>query len=133
MGDQISQPGAAGEPGFFDSLRAVVDDFTALLHTRLELASTEFEEQMELLKRTLLLGAISLFCTALGVILLTFFIVVVFWDTHRLLALGGLTVFYLAAAVIVGRAAKNKAAGIPKFLSVTIAEFAKDRERMSQP
>ena len=132
MDDEIGQPGAGGEPGFFDSLRAVINDFTALLHTRLELASTEFEEEMERLKQTLLLGAISLVSIALGMVLLTFFIVVVFWDTHRLLVLGGLAAFYMAVGVIAALVAKNKAAAIPKFLSVTIAEFGKDRERMSQ-
>lgn len=130
MSDEVSETGAIREPGVFDSLRAVITDLTALLHTRIELASTELEEEMERLKRTLVLAAISLFCFSVGLILLNIFIVVIFWDTHRLLALGGLTAFYLIAGLAVGIVIRSKAASPQKFLSTTIAEFAKDRERL---
>jgi uncharacterized membrane protein YqjE len=130
MADDLSETRADREPGFFDSLKAVMSDFAALLQTRLELASTEFEEEMERLKQMLLLGAVALFCFSIGVILLTIFVVVVFWDTHRLLALGGLAALYLTAALVVGLIIRSKAGALPKFLSLTISEFAKDRERL---
>ncbi len=130
MADELSETRAEREPGFFESLKAVLTDFAALLQTRLELASTEFEEEMERLKQLLLLAAVALFCFSVGVILLTIFIVIFFWDTHRLLALGGLTALYLIVALIVALVMRSKAAKLPKFLSTTIAEFAKDRERL---
>lgn len=133
MAGEISDRGPASEPGFFEALRNVLSDFAALLQTRFELATTEFEEETERLKQTVLLGAISLFFLAVGVILLTLFIVVYFWDTHRLLALGGVTVLYLLVGVLVGLTVKKKLSAMPKFLSATMSEFAKDRERMSQP
>jgi len=134
MADELSETGADREPGIFDSLKAVMTDFAALLLTRLELASTEFEEEMERLKRMLLLAAISLFCFSVGVILLTIFVIVLFWDTHRLLAVGGLATLYLLAGLIVALVMRSKAAALPKFLSATISEFVKDRERLrSQP
>lgn len=133
MAGEISDRGPASEPGFFEALRNVLSDFAALLQTRFELATTEFEEETERLKQTVLLGAISLFFLAVGVILLTLFIVVYFWDTHRLLALGGVTVLYLLVGALVGLTAKKKLSAMPKFLSATMSEFAKDRERMSQP
>lgn len=133
MAGEISDRGPASEPGFFEALRNVLSDFAALLQTRLELATTEFEEETERLKQTVLLGAISLFFLAVGVILLTLFIVVYFWDTHRLLALGGVTALYLLVGALVGLTAKKKLSAMPKFLSATMSEFAKDRERMSQP
>ncbi|HTM10220.1 MAG TPA: phage holin family protein [Verrucomicrobiae bacterium] len=133
MAGEISDRGPAGEPGFFEALRNVLSDFASLLQTRLELATTEFEEETERLKQTVLLGAISLFFLAVGVILLTLFVVVYFWDTHRLLALGGVTALYLLIGAWVGLRAKKKMSAMPKFLSATMSEFAKDRERMSQP
>jgi len=133
MPGEISDPNPANEPGFFEALRNLFSDFAALLQTRLELATTEFEEEAERLKQTLLLGAISLFFLAVGVILLTLFIVVLFWDTHRLAALGAVTTLYLLIGIAVGFAAKNKMSAMPRFLSTTMSEFAKDRERMSQP
>jgi uncharacterized membrane protein YqjE len=133
MAGEISDRSPAGEPGFFEALRNVLSDFASLLQTRLELATTEFEEETERLKQTVLLGAISLFFLAVGVILLTLFVVVYFWDTHRLLALGGVTALYLLVGAWVGLKAKKKMSAMPKFLSATMSEFAKDRERMSQP
>ena len=130
MADELSETGADREPGFFDSLKAVITDFAALLHTRLELASTEFEEELERLKQMLLLAGIALFCFSVGVILSTIFVVVVFWDTHRLIALGGLAAFYLIAGLVVALVMRGKAAALPKFLSATISEFIKDRERL---
>jgi|SRR5690349_3480341 len=133
MPGEITGPGATGEPGFFEALKNVLGDFAALLQTRLELATTELEEETERLKQSVLLGAIALFFLAVGVILLTLFIVVLFWDTHRLLALGGATALYLIIGIVVGLTAKKKMAEVPKFLSATMTEFEKDRERMSQP
>jgi uncharacterized membrane protein YqjE len=132
MAEDISE--TIREPGFFDSLRTAITDLSALLQTRIELASTEMEEEMERLKRTLVLAAISLFCFGLGVILLNIFIVVVFWDSHRLLVLGGLTALYLIVGLAVALVLRGKAAAPKKFFAATIAEFAKDRERLrSQP
>jgi len=133
MPGEITGPGAGGEPGFFEALKNVLGDFAALLQTRLELATTELEEETERLKQSVLLGAIALFFLGVGVILLTLFVVVIFWDTHRLLALGVVTMLYLTIGLVVGLTAKKKMSTTPKFLSVTMAEFEKDRERMSQP
>lgn len=133
MAGEISDRGPTSEPGFFEALRNVLADFAALLQTRLELAATELEEETERLKQTVLLGAIALFFLAVGVILLTLFVVVYFWDTHRLLALGGVTALYLIIGLAVGLAAKKKMSDTPKFLSATMSEFSKDRERRSQP
>jgi uncharacterized membrane protein YqjE len=128
MADELSETGADREPGFFDSLKAMMTDFAALLHTRLELASTEFEEEMERLKQMLLLAAISLFCFGVGVLLLTVFIVVIFWDTHRFLALGGFALFYLLVGVILGLKVRGIVGAHPRLFSATVAESAKDRE-----
>ncbi len=133
MAVEISDPGAGNEPGFFEALRNVLSDFAALLQTRVELAATELEEETERLKQTLLLGVVSLFFLSLGVIFLTLFIVVLFWDTHRLTALAAVTLFYILVGAIIGLAAKSKMSSAPKFLSASVTEFAKDRERMSQP
>ncbi|HEY2987542.1 MAG TPA: phage holin family protein [Candidatus Binatia bacterium] len=130
MADDVSETGTVHEPGFFESLKAVMADFIALLQTRLELLATEFEEEKERLKRTVVLLAVSLFCLGVGVIVATIFVVAIFWDTHRLLALGGCALFYLLLAAILGLTARRTINRKPKFLSATLAELAKDRERM---
>lgn len=128
MDGEVSGAGTAREPSFSESLKAVFASLVALLHTRLDLVSTELEEELERLKQMLLLAAISLFCFGVGVLLLTVFIVVIFWDTHRFLALGGFALFYLLVGVILGLKVRGIVGAHPRLFSATVAELAKDRE-----
>jgi uncharacterized membrane protein YqjE len=130
MDGEVTESGPEREPGFFASLKSVAASFVALLHTRLDLASTEVEEELERLKRMFLLASVALFCAAMGTLLLTVFVVAVFWDTHRFLALGGFAALYLIAGFVVARAAHKTATGGPRLFSATIAELAKDREHL---
>jgi uncharacterized membrane protein YqjE len=77
------------------------------------------------------LGAISLFCVMLGVILLTFFIVLIFWDTYRLFALGSLTVFFLATGIILAVIVRNKIKLAPKLFAASMLELTKDRDHLT--
>lgn len=130
MGAETDRGGAARQGGFFDSLRAVMASFVGLLQTRLDLVSTEIEEERERLKGLILLAAISLFCVSLAAILLTAFVVILFWEAHRLYVLAGLALFYLAAGAIAALVMQRKAAHRPRLFSATVAELAKDRERL---
>ena len=130
MAAEKSRGGATREGGIVDSLRAVLTSFLALLRTRLDLISTEIEEEGQRFKEMILLAAISLFCGCLGVIFLTVFVVFTFWDTHRSYVLGGFAAFYLGLGLIVGWILKRKAAARPRLFSATLSELAKDRERL---
>ena len=130
MGAETDRGGTTRRGGLFDSLRAVMASFVGLLQTRLDLASTEIEEERERLKELILLAAIALFCLSLAVILLTVLVVTIFWETHRFYVLGGLALFYLAAGSIAALILRKKAAGRPRLFSATFAELAKDRERL---
>ena len=77
-----------------------------------------------------MLTAVAAFCLGLAVILFVSFIVVLFWDTDRLLAIGVLAgVFAIGgiAACLLLRAAVSQR---PKFLSATLAELRKDRTKI---
>lgn len=116
--------------GFFHSLNSLAATLVAILQTRADLISTEIEEERERLKEMILLTVVALFCVSLGVLLFTLLVVVVFWDTHRLYVLGGFSIFYLALGLFVGWIARKKGLDKPKFLSATLSELAKDRERL---
>ena len=107
MGADADRGDRTRQGGIFDSLRAVTASFVGLLQTRLDLASTEIAEEGERLKQLILLAAIALFFLSLAAILLTVFVVVVFWETHRLYVLGGLVLFYLTAGVIAALALRK--------------------------
>ena len=130
MGADADRGDRTRQGGIFDSLRAVTASFVGLLQTRLDLASTEIAEEAERLKELILLVAIALFCLSLAAIFLTVLVLTLFWETHRFYVLGGLTLFYLAAGVIATLVLRKKTAARPKLFSATVAELAKDRERL---
>jgi len=103
-----------------------------LFRTRLELFTTELQEEREHLQQTLLLAASSLFCLAFGVLLVTLFIVVAFWDTnYRLWVLGAFALLYLAAGAVMGAITRRKQKARPKLLAATLGELAKDYQHLS--
>src|SRR3981189_159254 len=80
------EPGRA--EGLFESLRNLARTFLAVVQTRIEIFASEIDEERTRLARIAVLAAVAALCIALAVILLVFFLVVLFWDTNRLLAIG---------------------------------------------
>ena len=60
------------------------------------------------------------------------FLVVLFWDTNRLLAIGVLAGVFAAAAAALGLAARSAVARRPRLLSATLAELRKDRQELER-
>lgn len=115
---------------FLDPLRSFLAKFTGLLHTRLELICTELEEERERLKESVVLGAAALFFLSLGILLLTLWVVVLFWESYRLYVLGGFAFLYLILGIVLGLSAKLKALRRPRLFSATLSELAKDRDQL---
>lgn len=130
MPGQGSEQGASGG-GLAASLRRLAATAVAVVETRLELLVTELEEERVHLVRLALAGALFLFCLATGMVLLTLFLVVLFWDTHRLAALGIATGAFLASALIVGLYVRARLSRRGGLLSATRGELRKDLERLT--
>lgn len=122
------QHGAAG--GLFESLKGLSSSLAGFVQTRLELLSTDIAEERAHLTTLLLLGLVSLFCLGVGIVLVAILIAVFFWDTHRLAALGGMAGFFLFACAALAWLAAHKARIKPRLFAASIAELAKDRERL---
>lgn len=58
----------------------------AMLQTRVELASIELQEEAQRALRYLVLSLAGLFLAAMAVILITFFVILLFWDENPLTA-----------------------------------------------
>ena len=99
-----------------------------LLRTRAELAALEFEEARELAKDRITLLVIGLGCLAMATLAATAFVVVYFWDTYRLAALGAVTLAYLLAGLIALWRFSIHRQSDPKPFAATIAELERDRE-----
>lgn len=121
---------SARAEGLLESLRNLAKTFLAILQTRLEIFASEIDEQRALLARIAVLAAVAAFCLGLAVILFVLFVVVLFWDANRLLAIGVLGGVFgaggLAALLMLQAAVRRR----PKLLSATLAELRKDRSKL---
>lgn len=118
----------ASAGGLFESLRTLAGDLVGIVHTRLELLATDLAEERIHLTTLLVLGLVALFCLGAGLVLLAILIAVVFWESHRLAALAGLTAFFLAAGATLVVLAMHKARNRPRLFEASLAELAKDRQ-----
>ena len=130
-------PGAsASDPrsrGLFASLRRLGSTFAAVLHSRVELLALEFERERVRVTRLLLLGIAAYFFLSLGAFTATAFIIVLFWESQRLIAIGFLTFVYLAIGFGIILYAKREAGRAARPFSSTLAELRKDRDELTRP
>ena len=131
MAAKESGPGAAPSPGLLVSLRNLAATLVAVVKTRLELLSTEVEEERLRLLQLLLAASVALFFSALGIIMLTLFVVVLLWDDHRVLVTILFAVLYLGIGAIFALVARSKAREKSRLFSTSIAELAKDRQQLA--
>lgn len=117
--------------GLFDSLKTLSISLVGIVHTRLELLSTDIAEEREHLITLLVLVLLALFCLGVGVVLLAMLIVVAFWESHRLLALGGVTGVFLLASAGMAWFALHKTRTRPRLFAASLAELSKDRQHLS--
>lgn len=131
MDAQPSGAEAPRRPGLLASLRALAANAVGLLRTRFELLAAELEEERLRVTQIVFFGALALVFCVLGVLLLTLFLILLFWDTHRLLVTGMLAAGYLGIAAGLGLAARGKARAKSTLFSASLAELAKDRDRLA--
>jgi uncharacterized membrane protein YqjE len=116
--------------GLIGSLKGMLSSLIAIAQTRLELISTELQEEVGRAAELLLWAFIALFAAGIGLFLGALVLIFAFWETHRLLvSLLVMGFFFLLAltAVLVLRARLKSR---PRLFEATIAEFARDREHL---
>ena len=118
----------AARGGLLYSIRHLASSLLAAAQTRIEILVTEIEEQRVRLEQMLLVALGAVFCLAMGIVLCVAFIVVFFWDTHRLAAVG-----FLAAGALLGWTLRNQAKSRPKLFAATRGELAKDQATLREP
>jgi uncharacterized membrane protein YqjE len=121
---------AGHSEGLLESLRNLARTFLAIVQTRLEIFASEIDEQRALLARIAVLAAVAAFCLGLAVILLVLFVVVLFWDADRLLAIGVLAGVLAAGGITALMMLQAAVRRRPKLLSATLAELRKDRAKL---
>jgi len=117
--------------GLLQSLRGLAANVIALVHTRLELLAAEVEEERLRLIELLFWGCVAVFFLSLGVLMATLFVLLLFWDTHRLLISAMFAASYLAVGVVAVLAARNRARARARLFSTSLAELEKDRTELT--
>ena len=114
--------------GLISSFRRLISTLIEIVSTRLELLANELQEERLHLTKMFVVGLFALFCFIMGILLLTVFVAVLFWDDHRLAVLGSLSAIFFASGAFLVMFLKNKAQHKSRLFSVTLAELAKDMD-----
>jgi uncharacterized membrane protein YqjE len=126
-----SRPGTHWDSGLLAGLRKLATTVVDLLRTRLELLAVELDEERARIVRFLVLAASAGFFLALGIVALTFFVILLAWDTRPVLAAGLLTAAYLVAGVVLAVKARNIISTRTKLFAASLEELKKDRDGLA--
>jgi uncharacterized membrane protein YqjE len=110
----------------------VLDTILALIHTRLELFTTEIEEEIQRAASILLWGLVALFFGSLTVLFVAVTLLIVFWDSNRILAAGLITASFLILTLVFALLARARLRAKPRFMAASIEELKRDREALER-
>ena len=119
-------------PGLLASLRQLGSALAATLHSRAELLSYELQRERIRATKLLVLGVAAFFFLTLGAITATIFVIVLFWDSQRLVVIGFLTVLYLGLSAGIVAAIKRETARAKRPFSASVEQLRRDREHLSR-
>lgn len=114
-------------PGVRAALKRLAAAGVGLLSTRAELLTVELTEERERLTRRLALVAAGGLILAFGAMFAGAFVVVMFWDTHRLWAIALVALAHLGAGTWLLTMARDVGRDSPPPFAASIAELRKDR------
>ena len=114
------------------SLRELARTLLSFAETRTRLAATELEEQAVRLIEILIWLAAALFLFGVALVFIAVLMVLLFWDSNRLLAAGLLAALFLGAGAATALIGRSRMRERPKFLTATLAELKLDRDRIGR-
>lgn len=117
--------------GLAGSLRNLAGSALGVAQTRLELLSVEFQEEVLRIEGMLVYGAAGVLLLGIAAAFLAAFLTVLFWDTHRLAALGAGAVVFLAAGAACTVLARSLAKRGSRLFASSLAELARDRDALN--
>ena len=132
--DTPHEGAAESEPGpiasLFRSIARLAATFVAIAHTRLELLTTELQQEIYRVAEIMVWTVIALLAAAIGLFMAALVIVFVFWDTHRVLASVIMTSLFFVITVFALIVLRAKLRNKPPLLEGTLAELATDASNL---
>jgi uncharacterized membrane protein YqjE len=122
------EPERAAPTGFLDSIRTLAATVVALAHDRLELAATEFQEEIARLAGVLIWALAALLLGVVGLAFVAIMILLAVDPSHRALAAGLLALLFLAGAGVAALIVRRILHAKPRAFDASLTELEKDRE-----
>ena len=120
-------------PRLAESLHGIVDAGLQTAQTRLELLAVELQEEKLRLTGLALNTVLAGLLLGFGLVFLMVFLTVLFWEEHRLLALGISTAVCVGGGLLAASNAARAFRSGTKLFSASLAEFARDRAALKKP
>lgn len=116
--------------GLLRSLRSLLASLLLVARTRGELLQVELEEEKQRVAGIAAFAVAAAVFLALSVVVLTFFLMLLFWDTHRVMAAGLIAAAYALIGIGCALGARNRASVKSKLFAASLAELGKDSARL---
>ena len=129
----VEKEGAAARGGLLHSIKHLAQTLLGAAQTRLEILAIDLEEERARLEQLVLYALAAAFCLAMGIVLCVALVVLLYWDTHRLAAVGVLAAGFLGVGALLGWILRDRAKSRPKPFAATRGELAKDRDMLRDP
>jgi uncharacterized membrane protein YqjE len=100
----------------------------AMVHTRLELAAVEAQEEARRLLGYLAWTMMAVFLAAGALMLAALFVILIFWDSYRLLAVGGMAALFALAGIVIFARVRSSFDARPAMFEATLGELRNDVE-----
>jgi uncharacterized membrane protein YqjE len=124
--------GRAAQGGLFASLRALLATLIGTARTRLELLQVELEEEKLRLAGIAVLAMAAVFFLGLAILVFTFFVILLFWDTHRVMASGLIALAYLLVGLGCAVVARRRARTKSTLFAASLAQLDADRAQLTR-
>ena len=121
------------KPRMAGRLRGIADAALQMLQTRLELLAVEAQEEKLRLTRLAINIVLCGLLLGFGLVFLMVFLTVLFWEEHRLLALGLSTAICLGGALFAATNVAREFKQGSRLFAASLAELARDREALRAP
>ena len=123
----------ARKPRLAGRLRGIADAALQTLQTRLELLALEAQEEKLRLARLAINIVLCGLLLGFGLVFLMVFLTVLFWEEHRLLALGLSTAICLGGALFAATNVAREFKQGSRLFAASLAELARDRDALRAP
>ena len=125
--------GRGPQGGASSPVRGLARTLLSFVETRVRLAASEIEEQALRLSEVALWTVAALFAAGVALVMLSIFVVLLFWDGHRVLAAGLVGALWLGGAAACALVARARLRARPRLLASTLEQLAADRSRFGTP